>query len=134
MKNYTYTIRIDIKKFYALEYNPTTKRSDPIQLPFIYDGEEHGVFLYRCFDKQEEAKIFFEMLSGFCTASEIEISVDKSIINEKDTVAGEKELSKFTLKDELYPENKIKKYCEEIDWDAEVDLFNHSEEVEKVSK
>lgn len=125
MKRYSYTIRININKFYALEYNPEKKSSDPILLPLVYDNEDQGAFLYRNFDKQEEAKAFFEMLSYFCTASEIEIFVDKDLINNENTVVGSTELAKFTLKDEEYPLDRIKEHYKSIDWDIDVDVHNY---------
>jgi len=134
MKKYSYTIRININKFYALEYNPEKKSSAPILLPLMYDNENQGAFLYRNFDKQEEAKAFFEMLSYFCTASEIEIFVDKDIINKENTVVGTIELAKFTLKDEEYPLDKIKEHYKNIDWDIAVDLHKYTSIVSKVEE
>jgi len=134
MKRYSYTIQININKFYALEYNPEKKSSDPILLPLMYDNEDQGAFLYRNFDKQEEAKAFFEILSYFYTASEIEISVDKDVLNETDTVIGSTKLAIFTLKDEEYPLNSIKKHYESIDWDINVDLYTHTGTTSKVEE
>jgi hypothetical protein len=120
MKRYIYTIDININKFFALEYNQEEKEVDTILLPLLHDGENQGSFLYRNFYNQEEAKLFLNMLSYFCTSSEIIITVDKEIINEKNIVEGNKKIAKFNLTDENYPLEKIKDFYNDIDWDIEV--------------
>jgi len=134
MKKYNYSIQININKFYALEYDPKKKSSDPILLPLMYDNENQGAFLYRNFDKQDEAKAFFEMLSYFCTASEIEVSVEKDVIDKQNTIIGNKQIAKFTLKDENYPEEKIKELYKNINWDVDVELYNYIKEVNRMSE
>ena len=74
------------------------------------------------------------MLSYFCTASEIEVSVEKDVIDKQNTIIGNKQIAKFTLKDENYPEEKIKELYKNINWDVDVELYNYIKEVNRMSE
>lgn len=119
MEKYIYQVEAKLTKFYINSYDFKEKKVIGFLKPLMIDDQEESAFFYRVFESQNDAKICFDLLCSFCTSSEIQLSVEKSLVL-NDSIIGCKELGSFVMQDEDYSEKDIQGFLDGLNWDTDV--------------